>query len=518
RTLMCFDRGNGKLLWQDGPTYTEDEPTQRDNPYCAATPVTDGERIIASFGSAGLYCYDFAGKELWRRDLGKMRHNFGNAASPVLTGELCVLNFGPDEKARLVAVNKKTGEIAWEAQPPKVEIAETPRGPASENERGDGNRGGRDGIGPGQMMAGQIVAQADKNNDQKLTKDEFTRLAVEWFGKLDSAQAGKVDQQTFNDRFSDAMMPPRPESTPDDGQRRGGGRRGGFGRFVAPGFFTATDTDKDGTLTRDEWTKAFAKWFGDWDSDKTALLDEAKLRDGLNAALPRLQFGQGGPGGFGRGGGGGGRGPGGGASWSSPVIVSADGREELVIALPGCLISFDPKTGKQLWLSKGLGSTIYTSPVFGENTLIGMTSGPGGGSAIAVKPGGSGDVSESRKVWRKERFSSGIGSGIIYEGHLYTISQNGIAACTDLKNGNTIWEERLKGSSSRGTSWSSLLLADGKIYAPNQGGDVFVIKAAPKFEVLATNSVNESTNASLAAADGEIFLRTDKALWCLGKK
>jgi outer membrane protein assembly factor BamB len=59
-----------------------------------------------------------------------------------------------------------------------------------------------------------------------------------------------------------------------------------------------------------------------------------------------------------------------------------------------------------------------------------------------------------------------------------------------------------------------MLLADGKIYVPNQSGDVFVLRAAPKFEVLATNSLGESTNASLAASDGELFMRTDKALWC----
>jgi outer membrane protein assembly factor BamB len=60
-----------------------------------------------------------------------------------------------------------------------------------------------------------------------------------------------------------------------------------------------------------------------------------------------------------------------------------------------------------------------------------------------------------------------------------------------------------------------MLLADGKIYVPNQSGDVFVLRASPKYQVLATNSVAESRNASLAASDGEIFLRTDKSLWCL---
>src|SRR5687768_9728746 len=87
RTLMCFQRTDGKLLWQSGVSYPERESTQRDNPFCSATPVTDGERIIAFFGSAGLFCYDFEGKELWRRELGKMNHMFGNAASPVLVGD-----------------------------------------------------------------------------------------------------------------------------------------------------------------------------------------------------------------------------------------------------------------------------------------------------------------------------------------------------------------------------------------------------------------------------------------------
>lgn len=555
RTLMCFDRANGKLLWQSGPTYSEDEPTQRANPYCAATPVTDGERVIASFGSAGLFCYDFNGKELWHRDLGKMTHMFGNAASPVLAGELCILNFGPDEKARIVAVSKKTGETAWEAQPPKVEIADTrgggnrggggersdgdrppgdrperpdtaatggerPRGEGrGGNEAGDrpgGDRGRRGGgFGPGQMIAAQIVAQADKNADQKVSKEELTALANDWFAKIDNAKTGKVDQQTFTERFGELLTPAG--DRPDDNQQPGG-RRGGFGRFMSPGVFTAADTDKDGSLTRDEWTATFAKWFTDWDTEKTAALDEAKLRDGLNAALPRPQFGGGGggPGGMrGRGGPGGG-GPGGGSSWSTPVLVTTDGHEELVISLPGCLVAYDPKTGKQLWLSKGLGGTIYTSPISGEGALVGMTSGPGGGSAIAVKAGGSGDVTESQRLWRKERVKSGIGTGVIHEGRLYMISQDGIATCMDLKDGNTLWEERLKGSGGRDSSWSSMLLADGKIYVPNQSGDVFVLRAAPKFEVLSTNSVGEPTNASLAASDGEFFLRTDKALWCFG--
>ena len=82
--------------------------------------------------------------------------------------------------------------------------------------------------------------------------------------------------------------------------------------------------------------------------------------------------------------------------------------------------------------------------------------------------------------------------------------------------GITTWEHRLKATGARGSSWSSMVLVDDRIYMPNQSGDVFVLRAAPTFEVLAINSVNEPTNASLAISDGEIFLRTDTALWCIG--
>jgi outer membrane protein assembly factor BamB len=199
------------------------------------------------------------------------------------------------------------------------------------------------------------------------------------------------------------------------------------------------------------------------------------------------------------------------------LVIQTGARDELIVSFPNRLAAYDPKTGQQLWLSKGLGGSIYTSPLGGDGAVVAISSGPGGGPAIAVKPGGSGDVTESHRVWRLNRLKSAVGSGIIHDGHLYIMSQEGIALCLDLKNGNTIWEERLRGPGARGSSWSSMLLADGKIYVPNQSGDVLVLRASPKFEVIATNSVAEPTNASLAASGGDVFLRTDKSLWCFTK-
>ena len=98
RTLMCFNRADGKLLWQVGVATREKEPTHGTNPFCSASPVTDGERVIVSFASDGLFCYDFSGKELWKRtDLGRQIHIWGGATSPMIHKDLCFLNFGPGE-------------------------------------------------------------------------------------------------------------------------------------------------------------------------------------------------------------------------------------------------------------------------------------------------------------------------------------------------------------------------------------------------------------------------------------
>jgi outer membrane protein assembly factor BamB len=118
RAVLCFDRADGKLLWQKETAYAEKEPTHQTNPYCSATPVTDGERVIASLGSAGLVCYDFAGKELWRKDVGPMTHIWGNASSPVLYGDLVILWVGPGERQTLLAVHRADGKTAWEHDEP----------------------------------------------------------------------------------------------------------------------------------------------------------------------------------------------------------------------------------------------------------------------------------------------------------------------------------------------------------------------------------------------------------------
>lgn len=114
RALWCIDRTSGKVLWQAGPTYDQPEETHTEsNPFCTASPVTDGERVIAFFGSAGVYAYDFNGRELWQTNLGKISHILGYGSSPCLGSNLCYVFVGPGKNESMVAVDKRTGHVAW---------------------------------------------------------------------------------------------------------------------------------------------------------------------------------------------------------------------------------------------------------------------------------------------------------------------------------------------------------------------------------------------------------------------
>jgi outer membrane protein assembly factor BamB len=122
--LLCFDRDTGKLLWQQ--TAVRKVPTilrHLKNSYASQTPATDGTYVFAYFGDQGIFCYDFNGKLIWKRDLGtfKMANNWGMGTSPVLFKDLVIVNCdqGPlapaaaDGSSYITALNKKTGATVW---------------------------------------------------------------------------------------------------------------------------------------------------------------------------------------------------------------------------------------------------------------------------------------------------------------------------------------------------------------------------------------------------------------------
>lgn len=206
-------------------------------------------------------------------------------------------------------------------------------------------------------------------------------------------------------------------------------------------------------------------------------------------------------------------------SCATPLLVNTAAGVELVVALPLRVMGFAPLTGHRLWSCEGLNTGAYSSPCFGDGVLAVTGSGLRN-SALAIRPGGRGDVTATHRLWHTSPAGSKacIGSGVISGGRIYQISSMGFALCQDLQTGRMVWEARLTGSGARNSSWSSPVLVGERLYVPNQNADVFVLETGPKFTCLATNSVGgEPMNASLAISDGAIFLRTHKQLWCIGE-
>ena len=334
RSVIAFNRADGKQLWKQTIAFDGQEPTHDGNPYCSASPVTDGECIIAWHGSAGVVAYDLAGKELWKRDLGKFEQIWGNAGSPIIHGDQVILSAGPGLRHLLVSMDKKTGEIRWTHE--------------------------------------QIEAQSKE-----------------------------------------------------------------VGQFKG--------------------------------------------------------------------------------SWSTPVIHRIGGNDQILLSLPQRLAAFDPATGKLIWSCDGLSDLAYTSPIVGNGTIIAMSGYQGPGIALREPSANdTGDLTASHRLWRHEKTPQRIGTGVIVGQHVYIMNENGVVFCIDTKTGEQLWGRGERAGT--GTTWSSMVHADGKLWVCNMKGETVVLKAAPKFEVISVNPLNEMIRASLAFSDGQVFVRTYNHLYCIGPR
>ncbi len=340
RTLMAFDRKTGKQRWQQGVAYDETDPRHKTNPHCSASPVTDGERVIASFASAGIVAYDFGGMPLWKADLGKQRHDWGQGSSPVIHGDLVIVYHGPGEFSALHALDKRTGAKKW-----TVPLKE--QHPA---ERFDGF-------------------------------------------------AGKND--------------------------------GALGTF------------------------------------------------------------------------------------STPLIVSANGRDEIILPVVNKVRAFAPADGRELWSADGINPLVYASTTYGDGTLV--TFGGFFGGVVFLKPGGDGDVTAKRLFHEQRMKKHTIGSPVIRDGHIYVCVTDGFLQCYELATGKMVFEERLPATGGSSATWGSPVLVGDRLYVVNQSGDTLVLRAAPKYELLASNPLGELSNSTPAFSDAQVFIRTHVALYCVAE-
>ncbi|HKQ39597.1 MAG TPA: PQQ-binding-like beta-propeller repeat protein [Verrucomicrobiae bacterium] len=198
---------------------------------------------------------------------------------------------------------------------------------------------------------------------------------------------------------------------------------------------------------------------------------------------------------------------------ATPIVVEHGGKEQIVSIAGDAIQGFDPKTGERLWTVYAQGEGLVPTPVAGDGLIL-AASGFEKTTLRGVRMGGKGDVTQTHIAWEQKKGVPTQPSPLYVKGHVYAITDGGIATCYKADSGDVIWQERIGGNHS-----ASPVFADGKIYFLSESGDTAIINASPKFRgILATNSINEKCQASMALAQGNIFIRSEKHLFCIGKK
>jgi len=205
-------------------------------------------------------------------------------------------------------------------------------------------------------------------------------------------------------------------------------------------------------------------------------------------------------------------------AWNTPVLVTADsGRTEVVVACHGQVKAFDPATGEPLWTCE-TDITWYMVPTaVAADGIIYYLGGRSGTAALAVKAGGSGDVTTTHRLWTSMK-GSNVTSPIYLDGHLYWMSEKlGIAYCAEAATGNLLYEERLERA---GQVYASPVLANGRIHYVTRDGRTLILSAQPDFEQLASNDLADRSrfDGSPAVDGNRLLIRSDKYLYCLGRE
>jgi hypothetical protein len=200
-------------------------------------------------------------------------------------------------------------------------------------------------------------------------------------------------------------------------------------------------------------------------------------------------------------------------SYCVPLIREIGGRTQMVLSGTMCVTSYDPRTGKLLWIIDGPTEQFVASLVFSEQTgLLYMTGGFPEHHLLAIKPDGSGNVTDSHIAWRTNKGVAYVPSPIVEGGHFLIVSDSGVAHCFDAKSGEILWEERLR------EHHASLSSAEGRVYFINDFGILRSVKPGKAYELLAESELKEKVFASPALSEGQIFIRGEKSLICLGKR
>ena len=217
--------------------------------------------------------------------------------------------------------------------------------------------------------------------------------------------------------------------------------------------------------------------------------------------------------------------------WGTPILSKVnDDRTDVVIGAPYEIWGLNPETGKLRWYAEVMDTDSFSSSVVQSGDSFIAIEGRGGGS-VAVKGGGKGDVTESNRLWLG-RDNSRFATPVAHDGLIHFVS-SGVARCIEAETGDEVYAERLPAGSGSGddqggggrrrfgrSDYASPVMAGGRIYYQRRNGDLHVYTAGEKFEHLAVNRVtddSEDFSATPAIADNALFIRSNKAIYCVGK-
>jgi len=199
-------------------------------------------------------------------------------------------------------------------------------------------------------------------------------------------------------------------------------------------------------------------------------------------------------------------------AYSTPLLIRVGEQDQVVSVGAYRAAAYDPQTGKELWrVSYADGFSNVPRPVYGHG-LVYIATGFQQPTLMAVRPDGSGDVTRTHVAWTLRRAAPLTPSPLIVGDEIYVVNDGGIASCLDARTGDTHWQQRLGGEYS-----ASPLFADGRIYFLNEEGTATSIAPGKSFVRLATASIDGATLASIAVADGSLFIRSDTHLYRIAK-
>lgn len=195
----------------------------------------------------------------------------------------------------------------------------------------------------------------------------------------------------------------------------------------------------------------------------------------------------------------------------TPVIFG-DGESAQLLSNAGDAVQgFNPRTGERLWSVYSKGEGVTPSLVTADGLVI-TSSGFEEPTLRAIRPDGKGDVTKTHIQWEQKKGVPLLASMLYVRPHLYTVTREGVVTCFTAATGEIIWQHRIGG-----LHWSSPVYADGHIYWLDETGVTTVMQTGTEFKLVATNPIGEKCQATYAVSQGNIFIRGEKHLFCVGK-